>query len=636
MTGTPILTTTVPLPQFNGEGTPTRLLPPRNNSTDLITAEDRSKYISLFQSLGPADGLLNGQTAKDVFVRSGLPPAKLQAIWELANTRKSVTLNQTEFIIAMHYIELTMRESAPLPLSLPASIYASATGRSISSPLARNNTLQTNRALMQSPVFKGSTLANVEITPEEYAKYKVFFNQLSTNNSGYVSGADAVVFFKHSKLPESDLAQIWDMADTNSTGQLTEQEFAKAMHMINRRLAGGDVPSSLPILGTQSEPQYQQQEPTVDLLGIASDFDSTFTPSQPHHLPPPEQQQQQQQQQQFTNLSRTQPILQSSLLNETSRLHQNQVQIQTELQTIEKLEKQVQQQKEELEQAKCVADEAEKQLELEKRKKEKLIAELQMYRQETKHFQNRAECAQNETNQIKKEIEELEKEKTSLSSPKNQVLSPNFDQQDVFALSSAGGLFAKVQDEPPSISSPGSVHSVPVQKTFDPFAGFKASQAQSLNGSPAITLNKLKESTEPKLGSTVDIGEIESKFPDLSTMEQNYATVASPIANQNIPETFSKEATSPKNEPAEKVKPKNESVSKYGFDLSAFESPSTTANSNNVFGLSVKDELSSIFGSPTVTNDTPAPSSGFDDIFGNPTKENNTGPSFEDAFFKKQ
>lgn len=190
-----------------------------------------------------------GQAAKNVFVRSNLPPAKLQAIWDLANTRKSGALNQTEFIIAMHYIERTMKEEAQLPPTLPASIYASASGHSISSPLVRQNTLQINRVPLASPVFKGSTLTNFEISPDEYAKYKIFFDQLATYNSGYVSGADAVVFFKHSKLPESDLARIWDLADTNSTGQLSEQEFAMAMHMINRRLAGGDIPNSQPVLG---------------------------------------------------------------------------------------------------------------------------------------------------------------------------------------------------------------------------------------------------------------------------------------------------------------------------------------------------------------------------------------------------
>ncbi|KAI9280664.1 hypothetical protein BY458DRAFT_450834 [Sporodiniella umbellata] len=628
VTGEPILTTTVPLPQFNGEGVAsTRLVTARNNNTDLISTEDRSKYINLFHSLGPEDGILNGQTARDIFVRSGLPPAKLQVIWDLANTRKSNALNQTEFIVAMHYIERTMKESAVLPPTLPASIYASAIGRGISSPLTRNNTIQTNRVPIKSPVFKGSTLANIEITSEEYVKYKAFFDQLSTNNSGYVSGADAVVFFKHSKLPESDLARIWDLADTNSTGQLTEQEFAKAMHMINMRLAGNDVPSSLPAFRTQTE-QTKQQEPIVDLLGIVSEFDSTFAPPQAPHTSSS--------QQQYTDLSLTQSALQTNIENEISRTHQKQAEAQAERKSIEELQRQIQQQKEQLEQAKNLADEAERQLEEEKRKKERLMEELQIYKQETKHFKDRAENARNEALHTKQEIKDMEKEKSQPSITQNSV-PKSTSQDDVFALTSSGGLFAKVHDESSHISSPESVHSVPAQKTYDPFAGFKANQTRSLASSPVFSLNKLKESTDSKrLSSTVDISEIETKFPDLNTVEQSYTATNSSLlpssSKQPIPKTSHEEKQPTKKERVEE-KPKNKSVEKYGFDLSAFESPSVT-NNDNLFTLSAKDELSSIFGSESAKKPT-AVSDEFDSIFTNPTKGNTGSTSFEDTFFKK-
>lgn len=51
---------TAPIPQFNGEGNRARLLPPKNTS-DSISTEDRIKYIGIFQSLGPVDGILNGK-----------------------------------------------------------------------------------------------------------------------------------------------------------------------------------------------------------------------------------------------------------------------------------------------------------------------------------------------------------------------------------------------------------------------------------------------------------------------------------------------------------------------------------------------------------------------------------------------
>lgn len=55
-----ICLSTAPIPQFNGEGNQARLLPP-NNTPDSINTEDRIKYIGIFQSLGPVDGILNGK-----------------------------------------------------------------------------------------------------------------------------------------------------------------------------------------------------------------------------------------------------------------------------------------------------------------------------------------------------------------------------------------------------------------------------------------------------------------------------------------------------------------------------------------------------------------------------------------------
>jgi myosin heavy subunit len=377
-------------------------------------------------------------------------------------------------------------------------------------------------------------------------------------------------------------------------------------------------------------------------LGLSSDFDNTFTPSQSH----------QQLQQPYSTLSRSQSALQSNISNETSRSQQAQSQIQSESQAIAELEKQVQQQKEKLEKIKHAADEAEKQLESEKKKKEKLIEELQMYRQEIKHFKIRAENAQDEIEQIKNDTKELEEEKSKLSSPKSSLSPKANPQKDVFTLSSTGGgVFAKVHDDHSSVtaSSPESVHSMPTQKIFDPFAGFKAS-SQSATSSPTVTLNRLKEGAGSRMSATIDISEIESKFPDLNTMEQSFAAAAPPPSppagsspqptKQQIPELPSKQTPDLTTSLTQETKPKNESVSKYGFDVSAFESPSTTTNTNNLFGLSVKDDLSSIFESPSANSNASAATnlSVFDDVFSSSTaKDNNTSntTSFEDVFFKK-
>lgn len=127
----PVLTTTVPLPQLEGvhvrPAIPTTNRPstPRSNpppsaspnlqaaspGSDVLLPDERAHYINLFQSSGPVDGILIGEKAKEIFLRSNLQPSTLHQIWSLADTRKSGTLNQTEFImlcITLHVYSLAI------------------------------------------------------------------------------------------------------------------------------------------------------------------------------------------------------------------------------------------------------------------------------------------------------------------------------------------------------------------------------------------------------------------------------------------------------------------------------------------------------------------------------------------------
>lgn len=141
-----------------------------------------------------------GDKATSIFLRSNLPSTTLQHIWDLADTRKSGTLNQTEFIIAMHYISAIRNGTlSSLPTILPDSIYAAATGR-LGTSLGRHNTT------MRSPIMQHNTGTNLRASPslynhpqqqqqqslfnvpnEEYKKYKVLFQQLASDK-GSISG----------------------------------------------------------------------------------------------------------------------------------------------------------------------------------------------------------------------------------------------------------------------------------------------------------------------------------------------------------------------------------------------------------------------------------------------------------------
>jgi len=63
---------------------------------------------------------------------------------------------------------------------------------------------------------------------------------------GKVTGAAAKSEMVKSKLPNSALGKIWKLADVDKDGMLDSDEFALAMHLINVKLDGHDIPSELP------------------------------------------------------------------------------------------------------------------------------------------------------------------------------------------------------------------------------------------------------------------------------------------------------------------------------------------------------------------------------------------------------
>ncbi|KAK3832828.1 MAG: hypothetical protein J3R72DRAFT_372686, partial [Linnemannia gamsii] len=84
------------------------------------------------------------------------------------------------------------------------------------------------------------------VSREEKAQYDQIFSAWDLDHSGYISGERAREIFGSSGLPPTDLGHIWALADPNNHGKLNKDEFAVAMHLVYRKLNGGDVPPVLP------------------------------------------------------------------------------------------------------------------------------------------------------------------------------------------------------------------------------------------------------------------------------------------------------------------------------------------------------------------------------------------------------
>ncbi|KAI8060124.1 hypothetical protein BC940DRAFT_312641 [Gongronella butleri] len=307
----PIISTSVPLPQFKGMSLDT-VSSPRPNApaaaaavasapAAMITATEREKYAAIFRAQQPKNGVLDANAAKSVFLKSRLPNDTLAEIWGLADVRQSGTLNQTEFTIAMHYIAKMMDGSmSSLPAQLPVSVYSSAGGGgSVSTPLLShqasplapqltgNSTGSFHRIM--TPPQRAATIDSLgsfafsteppqqqqtpqtsqaqqpqqkwDVPASEKTQYDSYFDRIDTQRIGFVQGKDAVEFFKNSGLADADLAHIWDLADTAQRGRLSRDEFAVAMHLIHKRLRGETLPTVLP--PSLMPPSHQASSPAA-------------------------------------------------------------------------------------------------------------------------------------------------------------------------------------------------------------------------------------------------------------------------------------------------------------------------------------------------------------------------------------
>ena len=247
----------------------------------------------------------SGETAKSIFERAQLPNEVLGRIWALADTEQKGLLGLTEFIIAMHLLASMKNGSMrALPQILPAGLYEAAARRGASRQMAGTRPASTGppsviprqlsgqefpgqqrpTAGFQQPMSTGEQWA---ITPQDKTQFDRIFATVDAQNRGSITGDQAVGFFSNSRLPEEALAQIWDLADINSDGQLNRDEFAVAMYLIRQqrsKTTGRDVlPQQLPrnlIPPSMRRQPIAPQQPTAPAFDNAANITTSKSASQ--------------------------------------------------------------------------------------------------------------------------------------------------------------------------------------------------------------------------------------------------------------------------------------------------------------------------------------------------------------------
>ncbi|KFY61316.1 hypothetical protein V497_02996 [Pseudogymnoascus sp. VKM F-4516 (FW-969)] len=273
-----------PLPKFDGtapggaaappSGPPPGPIQPQTSGNPVrippLTPDKVNQYAALFEKSGAQDGILAGEPAKQIFERAGLPNEILGRIWYLADTEHRGALTVTEFIIAMHLLASSKSGALrTLPNVLPAGLIEAAarrpplrqlsgvaTGTPAVPPIPRQFTGH-NVGRTASPLSKPAfgqvppSPGTWAISPADKNRFDAIYATIDKTNRGFITGDEAVPFFSNSKLPEEALAQIWDLADINSQGHLTRDEFAVAMYLIRQQRGKRDgrdaLPATLPV-----------------------------------------------------------------------------------------------------------------------------------------------------------------------------------------------------------------------------------------------------------------------------------------------------------------------------------------------------------------------------------------------------
>ena len=297
--------------QAQNSGGPIRVPP--------LTPDKVSQYSSLFEESGAQNGILTGlnilrsqawstslsrtgETAKQIFERAQLPNDVLGRIWNLADREHKGQLGLTEFIIAMHLLASYKNGSMrSLPQILPAGLYEAAARRGI--PRQVTGSRPTSDAAPasaiprqfsgggyqgQTPPSRSATMPYQQATPtgdqwavsaQDKTQFDQIYATVDTQNRGYITGEQAVGFFSNARLPEEALAQIWDLADINSEGQLNREEFAVAMYLIRQQRSkrdGRDVlPQSLPptlVPPSMRRQPIAPQQPTAPVFDNAANI----------------------------------------------------------------------------------------------------------------------------------------------------------------------------------------------------------------------------------------------------------------------------------------------------------------------------------------------------------------------------
>lgn len=280
-----------------------------------------------------AGGILPGSQAKNIFLKARLPIPILEQIWNLVDQQESGQLTRPQFIVAMHLIQCFMNKSlAVLPTVLSEQLWKVAGGASGVTPASSASTTSATSGHHPAPISpppprahnqplsssqpqiqqQYSSLQHAQSTPlkqqpsggnvaassttnlntwimssQQKKQYGAIFDTLDTRHENVITSSTVANFLMTSKLPNQVLASIWELANLDQSDDFSKQEFSIAMYLVQKKLAGYELPEETPLELIQSSALEGQTDvqPIVQQVPAPQSFDSAKAMAAPQRTP---------------------------------------------------------------------------------------------------------------------------------------------------------------------------------------------------------------------------------------------------------------------------------------------------------------------------------------------------------------
>ncbi|KAM7409929.1 hypothetical protein PAMA_001422 [Pampus argenteus] len=281
------LNVAVPPPKFHDTSSPLLAGGVAVDTPWVVKPEEKMKFDSIFESLGPVGGMLVGDKVKPVLLNSKLPVDILGRVWELSDLDRDGMLDRDEFSVAMYLVYRAL-EGEPVPMTLPPPLVPPSKRKKPSvppvmpllpSPPSVKDSRSSHAGTKPLPHPPKPAPAPVPtpaaapwvVSPADKVKYDELFNKTDGDMDGLVSGPEVRDIFLKTGLPSATLARIWELCDIGDIGKLTREQFALALHLINQKLTKGlEPPQSLsPEMIPPSDRQNIKQN---NVANLAADF----------------------------------------------------------------------------------------------------------------------------------------------------------------------------------------------------------------------------------------------------------------------------------------------------------------------------------------------------------------------------